>query len=65
MQEVHTVFGLVRHSVILSNSPGTEGRSLAILNQVDITSESNKVRNECESPGLSLILVLCDSCVNQ
>ena len=49
MQEVHTVFGLVRHSVILSNSPGTEGRSIAILNQVDITSESNKVRNERES----------------
>ena len=49
MQEVHTVFGLVRHSVILSNSPGTDGRSIAILNQVDITSESNKVRNERES----------------
>ena len=46
MQEVHTAFGLVRHTVILSNSPGTDGRSIAILNQVDITSESNKVMND-------------------
>ena len=45
MQEVHTSFGLVGHTVILSNSPGTDGRSIAILNQVDITSESNKVLN--------------------
>jgi hypothetical protein len=59
MQEVHTAFGLVRHSVTLSNSPGTDGRSIAILNQVDITSESNKVMNECE---FLTVLALHDSC---
>lgn len=50
---MHTVFGLVRHTVVLSNSPGTDGRSIAILNQVDITSESNKVMSELVAVGSS------------
>ena len=44
MQEVHTTLGLVTHTVSLTNCPGTDGRSIAIYNDVDITTESNKVR---------------------
>ena len=43
MQEVHTAFGVVKHTVTLSNSPGSDGGSIAISNQVDITNENNKV----------------------
>ncbi|XP_064388295.1 alpha-mannosidase 2x-like [Halichondria panicea] len=44
LQEVRTIVqsGLVVHSVQLFNSPGMDGRSVAISNLVDITRESNK-----------------------
>ncbi len=44
LQEVRTIVqsGLVVHSVQLFNSPGVDGRSVAISNLVDITRESNK-----------------------
>ena len=44
MQEVTSNIGLVQHSVILSNSPGLDGRSITIHNLVDVSSQSNKVR---------------------
>ena len=47
MQEVHTALGLVKHTVTLSNSPGPDGRSVAINNEVDITNENNKVTKLC------------------
>ena len=43
LQEVRSDIGLVKHSVLLSNSPGIEGYSLGIHNLVDVRSESNKV----------------------
>ena len=35
--------GVVKHSVLLSNSPGVGGYSFTIHNMVDVRSESNKV----------------------
>ena len=35
--------GVVKHSVLLSNSPGIDGYSLTIHNMVDVSSETNKV----------------------
>ena len=43
MQEVHTTLDLVEHTARLSNCPGIDGKSITIINEVDITKENNKV----------------------